>query len=96
MDSTIMTTLKGDELHNLIVDAVKKANSENSNTSINKNASNDMMNQGEAAKFLGVSLPTIIRWKKQKKIPYYQQGRIVLFDKAELLNVMQQNKSLLK
>jgi len=96
MDSTITTTLNGDELYNLIAAAVKKGNSKNDNPAINKAAVSGMMNQGEAAKFLGVSLPTIIRWKKQKKIPYYQQGRVVLFDKTELLTAMQKNKSLLK
>jgi excisionase family DNA binding protein len=44
--------------------------------------------QREAAKFLKVSLPTLISWKKGKKIPYYQHGRKVLFKKSEILETM--------
>ena len=44
--------------------------------------------QREAASFLRVSLPTLISWKKARKIPFYQHGRKVLFKKSEVLNVM--------
>lgn len=48
----------------------------------------EFINQREAARFLGVCLPTIIAWKKENKIPYYQQGRTVLYNKTELLEAM--------
>ncbi len=96
MEKTIMTTLKGDEFQSLIVAAIKRANSEIGIANKLELDIDKKMNQNEAAKFLGVSLPTIIRWKKQKKIPYYQTGRVVIFKKSELLNAMQKNKSLIK
>ena len=44
--------------------------------------------QQEAAKFLRVSMPTIIAWKKARKIPFYQHGRKILFKKSEVLDAM--------
>ena len=49
----------------------------------------DYLTQREAARFLKITLPTIIAWKKEKKIPYYQEGRKVLFRKSELLEAIQ-------
>jgi excisionase family DNA binding protein len=46
------------------------------------------LSQREAAKFLRVSLPTIIAWKKSRKIPFYQHGRKILFKKSEVLETM--------
>lgn len=46
------------------------------------------LSQREAARFLRVSLPTLISWKKARKIPFYQHGRKVLFKKSEVLEAM--------
>jgi len=46
------------------------------------------LSQRETAKFLRVSLPTIISWKKARKIPFYQHGRKILFKKSEVLDAM--------
>ena len=46
------------------------------------------LSQQEAAKFLRVSQPTLIAWKKARKIPYYQYGRKILFKKSEVLEAM--------
>ncbi len=94
MEKTITTTLNSNELENLIIQAVRKANQE-INTDKETN-DNEFLDQREAAKFLHISLPTIIRWKKDGKIPYYQEGRKALFKKSELLKVLQKNESLLK
>ena len=46
------------------------------------------LSQRETARFLRVSLPTIIAWKKARKIPFYQHGRKILFKKNEVLDAM--------
>ena len=46
------------------------------------------LSQREAAKFLRVSLPTLISWKKSRRIPFYQHGRKVLFKRSEVLEAM--------
>jgi len=40
----------------------------------------------ELAEFLGCSVPTAQKIKNSGKIPFHQVGRIVLFDKGEILN----------
>ncbi len=95
MDRFIMMSLNYEELKELIVDAVKHAHQE-INNGVVKEDSEDYMSQREAAKFLRISLPTIINWKRTNKIPYYQEGRKVLFKKSELLKVLHKNTSLLR
>ena len=46
------------------------------------------LSQKETAQFLRVSLPTLISWKKARKIPFYQQGRKTFFKKSEVLDAM--------
>ena len=40
----------------------------------------------ELAEFLGCSVPTAQKIKNSGKIPFHQIGRIVMFDKDEILN----------
>ena len=58
---------------------------------IPNNDQGDFLTQREAARFLGISLPTIISWKRGKKVPYYQQGRTILFKKSELLDTLRKD-----
>ena len=46
------------------------------------------LSQAEVARFLRVSMPTLIAWKKARKIPFYQHGRKILFKKSEVLDAM--------
>lgn len=96
MEKFITTNLNGEELQTLIIEAVKKANQQNNLNQTSDSIMNDYLSQREAAKFLRISLPTLIRWKNAKRVPYYQEGRKVLFKKSELLHVLQKNQSLLK
>jgi excisionase family DNA binding protein len=65
---------------------------EASKVSIKKNEIKDpeeiYFTQREAARFLRITLPTLIAWKKSRKIPFYQHGRKVLFKKSEILETM--------
>ena len=62
---------------------------EASKVSIKKNEIKDpeeiYFTQREAARFLRITLPTLIAWKKSRKIPFYQHGRKILFKKSEIL-----------
>ena len=46
------------------------------------------LSQREAAGFLRISMPTLISWKKARKIPFYQHGRKVLYKKSEVLEAL--------
>ena len=45
----------------------------------------DLISQIEASKFLKVSIPTIIDWRKNKKLPYYNFSGRFYYSKKELL-----------
>ncbi len=96
MEKNITTTLNEQEFEAKIIEAMIKGFEIIGYPRTPDKLIDDYLDQREAAQFLRISLPTIIRWKKEKKIPYYQEGRKVLFKKSELLNVMQKNESLLK
>lgn len=96
MEKSITIHLNPEELKNLITEAVQEATIKLSGNNSLYEIKEDYLDQREAAKFLRISFPTIIRWKKEKKIPYYQEGRKVLFKKSELLQVLRKNQSLLK
>ena len=51
----------------------------------------DRLSQKEAAAFLGISVTSIIQWKKKGKIPYYQIASRPFFSKKELLDVASRN-----
>ncbi len=51
------------------------------------NPEDDRLTQQEAAKFLGISVTSLISWKKKKIVPYYQIGRAIFFSKKELLDL---------
>jgi excisionase family DNA binding protein len=54
----------------------------------NKETNEHYLSQREAAKFLRVSLPTLIAWKKARKVPFYQHGRKILFIQSEILEAI--------
>ncbi|WP_282079564.1 helix-turn-helix domain-containing protein [Aquimarina algiphila] len=60
------------------------------------NPEEDRLSQKEAATFLGISVTSLISWKKKGKVPYYQIGRSIFFSKSELLNLAQKNPELVQ
>ncbi len=55
------------------------------------NPEEDRLTQKEAAKFLGISVTSLISWKKKKIVPYYQIGRSIFYSKKELLDLARKN-----
>ena len=45
----------------------------------------DLISQKEASKFLGISLPTIISWRKEKNLPHYNFNGRFYYKTTELL-----------
>ncbi|MEB4760183.1 helix-turn-helix domain-containing protein [Chryseobacterium indologenes] len=46
----------------------------------------DLISQIEAAKFLHISIPTIIDWRKNKHLPFYNFSGRYYYSKKELLD----------
>ena len=60
------------------------------------NSEDDKLTQREAAKFLGISVTSLISWKKKGKVTYYQIGRSIFFSKSELLKLARKNPGLIQ
>jgi len=54
--------------------------------------SNEIFTKKEAAAYLKVSIPTIDRWMKKRIIPYSKIGGKVLFQKKDLINLLENKK----
>jgi excisionase family DNA binding protein len=76
----------------MVVDEIKK----NEIIETNLAPTDDRLTQKEAASFLGISVTSIIDWKKKGKIPYYQIGKSIFFSKSELLKIARKNQDLVK
>ncbi len=77
----------------LVVDEIRKTETI-SDSPIN--LEEDRLTQKEAAAFLGISVTSLIAWKKQGKVPYFQIGRNPFFSKQELLKIARKNPGLIK
>ncbi len=93
MEKHIFTSFNAADLKSLVKAAIREVNSENKSKNFQNEIPEDFLDQRETAKFLRISYPTLIRWKKEKKIPYYQEGRTILFKKSELLDTLRKNES---
>lgn len=96
MEQVIYTTLNVNELEKVFTEALKKT--QISSFDVDNHSEEDMLNQKEAASFLGISQTTIIKWKKEGKIPYEQApgSSKVRFYKSQLLAAVRQNSHLLQ
>ena len=52
----------------------------------------DLISQNEAAKFLHISMPTIIDWRKHKDLPHYNFNGRFFYSKKELLQYGKDNR----
>lgn len=62
-------------------------------------ANDEKLSQKAAAQLLGISLTTIIDWRKSGKIPrdaYMRIGRPIIYSKKKLLEYSKTDKSLVK
>jgi hypothetical protein len=51
----------------------------------------DLISQKEACKFLNISLPTIICWRKEKDLPHYDYNGRFFYSQKELLEYGKRN-----
>ena len=68
-----------------IAEAVKRILKEHSSNQEQPSFEDEKMTAGEAAYFIGVSYPTILKWIKQKKVRKHGSGRTGFLLKSELI-----------
>ncbi|MFY0654479.1 MAG: helix-turn-helix domain-containing protein [Cyclobacteriaceae bacterium] len=86
MKQSILLNVNLNELKDLIKECLNEWQPETKGES-----KDEILSQGEASKFLGISQPTIIDWKKRGLIPFHQvpNTRRVFYLKSELLQKSQ-------
>jgi predicted DNA-binding transcriptional regulator AlpA len=93
MSEIILTTKS--ELEEIIASSLKRFNLQNF---ISFQQDDTVMNQKQAAEFLGISQSTLISWKKKNLVPYEQLpgSSKVRYYKTQLKLVCQKNPGLLQ
>jgi hypothetical protein len=92
MDQTIFTSLKVDDLIDLIKKCVADAVSLKIKEGIQDPPSDDLLNIEDIQKIFNVSKVTIHKWKKKGLIPFYKMNRKVYFKKSEVISSMNHKK----
>lgn len=84
MQDIIVTT--PDQLKELIVECLSCTELKVQSPIDNIVNNEEYLNRKQTAKLLKISLVTLWKFQKEKKIPYYQVNRTILFKRSELLN----------
>lgn len=93
MGKLLFYTQNKDDLERVVKQVVSELRKTEFFDSTPIDSANDRLTQKEAAKFLGVSIPTLIDYKKKSLIPYFKVGRSIFYSKAELIEASRMKKS---
>ena len=85
--SNLLYSHKEEDLLNAVRIIVTEVIDELKIPSINNSAraNEELMTQKECAKFLGVTVGTLIIWRKKGKVPFLKLGRTILYSKTQIL-----------
>jgi len=67
----------------IVTEVVDQINHSDSTNSLHSNE--ELMTQRECANFLGVSVGTLIIWRKDGRVPFLKLGRTILYSKKQIL-----------
>lgn len=87
MERTVFTTLTKEELSDLISESLQKSLK---NFKPKEKKEQKLLTQKEAANFLGVSQPTLIKYKKEGLVSCKQMGKRYYYSKNDLINSMKE------
>lgn len=92
MEQTIFTSLKVDDLIDMIKKCVSDVISLKPKDGNNETPSDDLLNIEDIQKIFNVSKVTVHKWKKKGLIPFYKMNRKVYFKKSEVISSMNHKK----
>ncbi len=95
MKNTILFSLTLDEFKDILKESISEMTLAKQSPKDNR-SEESFLTQRQAAKYLQITEPTIIKWKKENRIPYYQNGRRILYKKSELLQALRKNNHLIE
>ena len=85
MGKILLYTQTDDDLERVVKKVVSEMLKTEFFGSMSIDSVDDRLTQKEAAKFLGVSIPTLIEYKKKSLVPYFKIGRSIFYSKSELI-----------
>jgi excisionase family DNA binding protein len=88
-EQIILTSISKNDLAILIKMSLRELLSEYNVIKNKENKENSLLTMKQVADLLSVSLPTIIKWNKEGKIPFCKVGKRVYFKKDEVLESVQ-------
>jgi excisionase family DNA binding protein len=89
MYQTVLISLPIEELQVLITDCIARCLKDNASPS---NNDEQPITTKELCNFLGITEPTILRWRKKGKIPFLQVGSRILYQKAAVIAALGNKK----
>lgn len=92
MEQTLFTTLKVDDLIDIIKKSVSDVISSKKTEASIDPPPEDLMNIEDIQKIFNVSKVTVHKWKKKGLLPYYKMNRKVYFKKSEVIDSMSHKK----
>ena len=93
MDNVILTQIPVNELLDKVREVIREeicANVENNN---NTHTGAKPITQKELCKFLGITEPTVLRWRKKNKIPFFHIGTAIRFNLSDVLKSLKNEES---
>ena len=84
MENLTLIQLSAEDLKALVMDAVREVI--DSGTSINATATSPekLVTTQQLCEHLGVTEPTVLRWRKKGKIPFFEIGSAIRFNLSEV------------
>ncbi len=93
MTHVVLTSIPVDDLKDLIAEAVNQELAKHLPPANQSPCSNELLTRREAARLLGISLPTLLDYTKQGKITGYRLGTRVRYKRSELEQSLTQIRS---
>ena len=91
MQKTVLISLPIEDLQTVIIDCV---NACLNHTKHSPTQNEQPVNTKELCAFLGVTEPTIIRWRKKGKIPFLQIGSSIRFNLSAVVSALEVKKKI--
>ena len=86
--STLQIIGSQKDLQKFVEVVIDKLNINKQTTNISINSENDRLSQRQCADLLGVSVTTLISYKRKKLLPFFKIGSRVFYSKKQVLNAI--------
>ena len=94
MEKTIFISMPFNELQTLIIDSVNVClkNKPEGQNPTQGNQQRTILDTDQLMAKLGVTRPTLSKWRKENRIPFIQVGSVVRYDLDKVLEVLESKK----